>query len=510
MRTLAGRCALAVAVVFLAVGCRPELDFDVDGRQSQIDRVVVTASVDAAGVVHVEQRYVFASDEGGTVALPDLASGFAAIPGATNVTVDGEPATPSGGTFQAELRIVKQRATVAYDLSGTVQRYADIAVLDLVVLKSPSDASRQDPDVSLSGTVTFPEGAPGVIEPHLHGGRDRKVSVEGSTVRFSDLAPIWMPRHELNVAVPAALMPFVEPIPIPFIDQFHLAESIRDTADATTESTLGTIDTQSEVARWVLTGVAFGLPAIFWLLVVKALLIRLRDRRRVVGDVPKELSDPPSDADPAIVAVLEGEGRPAREAVAGTILAMAARKSVDIHAYGDRLVVKVPLTTMGADCSEQIVLAALREHATPEGVIEGPPIWGSSTRWWRTYRRDAVKRAGDAGMVTRWMPLLPLSGALTTTGVGIGIFFFTEPVVYTAIVIGVQVVAWIVSFVSGWTLTDAGWRNRALWHSFARYIRTQGKLDKDVGPEGVVVWGPYLVYGAVLGEAQGAAVPLTP
>jgi hypothetical protein len=113
-------------------------------------------------------------------------------------------------------------------------------------------------------------------------------------------------------------------------------------------------------------------------------------------------------------------------------------------------------------------------------------------------------------MVTRWMPLLPLSGALTTTGVGIGVFFFTEPVVYTAIVMSVQVIAWVVSFVSGWTLTDAGWRNRALWHSFARYIRHQGRIDKDVGPEGVVAWGPYLVYGSVLGEAHGAASPLTP
>ncbi|MBM3670622.1 MAG: DUF2207 domain-containing protein [Actinobacteria bacterium] len=121
-----------------------------------------------------------------------------------------------------------------------------------------------------------------------------------------------------------------------------------------------------------------------------------------------------------------------------------------------------------------------------------------------------MKRAREQGLVTRWMPLLPLTGALSTTGVGAGIFFFTEPVVYVGIVMGVQVVAWVVSFFSGWTLTDAGWRQRALWLGFARYIRRYGEIDKDVGPEGVVVWGPYLVYGAVLGEANGASRPLTP
>jgi hypothetical protein len=173
-------------------------------------------------------------------------------------------------------------------------------------------------------------------------------------------------------------------------------------------------------------------------------------------------------------------------------------------------VVSGTFTTMATNGSEQIVLYELRKRATPEGVIEGRPVWEGSTSWWSGFRRDAVKRAREQGLATRWLPLVPFSGALTTTGVGAGFFFFTNPTVYVAIVMSVQVIAWVVSFVSGWTLTDAGWRQRALWHSFARYIRKQGKLDKDVGPEGVVVWGPYLVYGSVLGEADGAARPLTP
>ncbi|MBM3670623.1 MAG: hypothetical protein FJW86_00295 [Actinobacteria bacterium] len=57
MRGLAGRIALGVALLLLAVGCRPEIEFDVDGRQSQIDRVRVAITLDVAGGIHVEQRY---------------------------------------------------------------------------------------------------------------------------------------------------------------------------------------------------------------------------------------------------------------------------------------------------------------------------------------------------------------------------------------------------------------------------------------------------------------------
>ena len=68
----------------------------------------------------------------------------------------------------------------------------------------------------------------------------------------------------------------------------------------------------------------------------------------------------------------------------------------------------------------------------------------------------------------------------------------------------------MISFVSGYTLTNKGWRQRALWRSFARYIHDHSEIDKAVGPAGVVVWGPYLAYGSVLGEAHAAARPLTP
>ena len=507
---------LVLGVLVLA-GCRPEIELDLDGRQSEIDAVAVTATLTPDGGVHVEQRYRFASDEGGTIAFPkslvdeSLAPpALDAVGGIRNVTLDGQPATPTQGTFKPELRVRAKRATVTYDEVGAADRYADVGIVRLDVLSSPEDATRQDPDVDLSGMLVLPAGAPGPVDAHLHGGRDRTVAVAGSTVTFSAQAPIWQPSHSLDVAFPESWLAAMTPTPIAFAGPFATEQAARDLTDTTTESTLGGLDNQAELGRWILTAVAFGLPAIFWTIVLVGLVRRLRERKRVVGNVPDHLSDPPTAVDPAIVAVLDGEGRPAKTAVAGTVLDLARRTAIDLREYGDKVVIKVPLETMGVNESEQLVLNELRALATAEGVLEGTRIWKQPTRWWRAYRRDLVRRARGMGLVERWMPFASLSGALITTGVGMSVFFFTQPVVYFAMVFGAIIVGYIISFVSGYTLTNKGWRQRALWRSFARYIHDHGEIDKAVGPAGVVVWGPYLTYGAVLDEASAAARPLTP
>jgi hypothetical protein len=50
---------------------------------------------------------------------------------------------------------------------------------------------------------------------------------------------------------------------------------------------------------------------------------------------------------------------------------------------------------------------------------------------------------------------------------------------------------------------------RARWAAFARFLRKEGSVH-DVGAAGVVMWGPNLSYGVVLGEAPKAARELTP
>ena len=252
--------------MLVLAGCRPEVELDLDGRQSEIDAVAVAATLAPDGLVHVEARYRFASDEGGTLALPkDLIDdslppeAVDAVGGIRNVTLDGRPLTPTQGTLQPELRVRARHATIAYDEVGAADRYADIAVVRLDVLPSPENASRQDPDVDLSGTLTLPEGAPGPVDAHLHGGRDRTVAAAGSTVTFSAQAPIWQPSRSLDVAFPESWLAAMAPTPIAFAAPFATEQAARDQSDTTTESTLGGLDDQAELGRWILTAVAFGL-----------------------------------------------------------------------------------------------------------------------------------------------------------------------------------------------------------------------------------------------------------
>lgn len=67
----------------------------------------------------------------------------------------------------------------------------------------------------------------------------------------------------------------------------------------------------------------------------------------------------------------------------------------------------------------------------------------------------------------------------------------------------------VLMLLGGYGLTKQGRRARELWKAFGEYVEHNGELG-DVGPQGVTIWGPYLVYGAVLGKAPHAAKPLTP
>jgi hypothetical protein len=208
--------------------------------------------------------------------------------------------------------------------------------------------------------------------------------------------------------------------------------------------------------------------------------------------------------------VLEGNATPERDAVAGTLLALARRKVIGMDEYGpDRLVITVPPAGTADDECEQIVLDALRAEADGGDAIEGPPVWRKPTRWWRGYKRAAIGRAREAGYVVSVLPFISISGAVVTTAVGVAIYNFSRPWVMVVAIFAAQFLAVALWFVSGRDLSKSGRRQRALWRAFARYIHDHGELA-DVGPSGVAIWGPYAVYGVVLGEADDAARVLTP
>ena len=237
---------------------------------------------------------------------------------------------------------------MTYDVTGAVERFPDIAVLDLAVLPSPEDASRQDPDVDLRGTVRFSgEVASEAVQPHLFGGRDRDIAVEGGEVRFSSRAPIWAPGNAVYVGFPPELVPDMTAFDNLYASQFTDNARVREQVSDQTEATLDSVDDTNRIGRWIVAGVAIGLPAIFLVrMVIHILAIKIAQRREV-SDVPDELSQPPTADDPAVVGVLWAQGKPDERAVAGTMLGLAQRKAVSVEEYGERLVVRVPLMTTG-------------------------------------------------------------------------------------------------------------------------------------------------------------------
>lgn len=552
MRRRFATCFGAAVLVVLA-GCSTTVDYG-DGsgeRSSQIDRVVLDADVRPNGTVQVSERVTFAGDDGGTIALggSSLGAGLAQIPitlppgitipdielppGVTlppgitipripglpqgvagaevaNVAVDGAPAQPTTTAFGAqELEISKREATVTFDVAGAVEHFPDIAVLDLPALPSPEDASRQDPDVELSGTITFPgEVGAESVEAHLLGGRDREIAVEGGRVRFSSRAPIWAPGNSLYIGFPPVLVPEATQFDNLYAPTFTENARVREENSRMTEDVLTSVDDTNRIGRWIVTGIAIALPAIFFLRMLIHLLAIKVAQRREVSDVPDELSQPPTNDDPAVVGVLWSEGKPEERAVAGTMLALAHRKAISIDEYGERLVVRVPLMETGERETEALVLHGLRENATPDGVIEGPPIWRSFPQW-RAYRRAALKDAARTGYITRTFRLVDLNGFLVVSVVGLGLYFSLNPALYAPLVIGATVIGTVFTLIAGYGLNQRGRRARALWKAFGEYVEHNAEF-KDVGPQGVAIWGPYLVYGAVLGEAKTAARPLTP
>lgn len=253
--------------------------------------------------------------------------------------------------------------------------------------------------------------------------------------------------------------------------------------------------------------VVLGVPALVIYVVVMAR--RLGQRTDVTAGIPQELPEPPGDDDPALVGVLVGDGTPRRRAVAGVVLGLAARKALTIDERGDRIVIGLEDRAGLATPAEALVLAQLRERADGEGRIVGPPIWEGRVPWWRAFVRDARGRAMSVGLVDSQIPLVGTMLVMVLVGTSLALVFFWRIPVFVGLILLVNGLPHLLARASGYRLTDEGRRRKAAWLAFGRFLRAQGSL-RDVGPAGVVVWGPNLVYGAVLGQAERAARPLTP
>ncbi len=247
-----------------------------------------------------------------------------------------------------------------------------------------------------------------------------------------------------------------------------------------------------------------------WFFYGRSLLRRARARRIAVAgaDAPRELTEPPGHDDPAVVAVVVGKGEPSGRAVAATVLGLAARDVIDVQEYGDKVVIDIRANAAAANATDQLVLDALRARADNTGAVAGPPIW-DDVSWWRDYVRDARGRAIAGGLVEQRIPLVGLMLVCVLTATGLALIFFWYIAAFVGLILLANGLPHLIARASGFRLSAAGVASRAQWIAFGRCLHGHESLH-DVGPAGVAIWGPNLVYGVLVGAGDMAARALSP
>lgn len=308
------------------------------------------------------------------------------------------------------------------------------------------------------------------------------------TVTVSRGTPLWWPIAFLFTAVGLGLI----------VAGFTVIEPVNDVPNA-------------DFGNVILYIVAAALVIPAWAIAILSFLRKLvrGGAPAAVESVPDELPEPPGKEGADLVALLLGEGKPRRRAVAGTVLELAARNVIEIEEHGDKVVIRIKDRAAGSTESEQLVLEALRDRVGPEGEVVGPPFWPDRIGWWPAYVRDARKRAMQAGILTTRIPYVGLLLLFIFTAVGFSLVFFWRIPVFVGSILFANGFPHLLARASGYKISDAAEVGAEKWRAFGRYLRAQGSFE-NVGPAGVAIWGPNLAYGAVLGVARKASRPLTP
>jgi hypothetical protein len=229
--------------------------------------------------------------------------------------------------------------------------------------------------------------------------------------------------------------------------------------------------------------------------------------------VPDELEEPPrdhpGDDDPAIVAVVVGEGQPSSRAVAATVLGLADRGALDLTEHGDRVVLSIDSGAAPRTEAERLVLDDLRGRADGRGDVVGPPIWPDQPSWWRAFRRDARDRALAAQLIEPRIPFTKLAMVLMVVLGAIAMLSFWRVLPFVGAILLANGLTHGLARTGGYRLAAAGRLARRRWLAFGRYLERQGSL-RDVGPAAVAVWGPNLAFGVLLGQADRVADVLSP
>jgi hypothetical protein len=227
------------------------------------------------------------------------------------------------------------------------------------------------------------------------------------------------------------------------------------------------------------------------------------------GPATMELRDEP----PAVVNLLVHELQLTPDAVAATILDLAARRYLEIFEVGETSRLRL---RRGGDgtllAHERQLLDVARSAADHDGVVAVAALTAAlgpgSVRTWGLFSAAVRAAAVRAGLVHARRGGKGVSGpsVALATAVSLGCFVMVPPLwILVGVLWPVTLVAGIVVLVRGHgqMLTPEGRRAAAHWLGVRRFLDEQDNLD-DLPPGAVAVWDRYLAYGAATGQSHAA------
>ena len=461
-----------------------------------------TAQVEPTGDVDMSLTVEYPNDDGGSLRL-----GAPTLGQVTDVRLRTIPRTATGE--HVDLDVQDRGAVIDWVVHGEVERYADAAIVTIRLWTPPQHVSGHDQRVPVTGVVFIPAAPIGKVRWHgasPAGTRVEKI-VSGNAINFSGEIGTAT-TSELTFLLPSDSVPNAPLLAgASRVASYESRQAPLDDADARIAGDLRNDKRREDLFAglyWGAVGLEIAVPFLITLL---ALARTASVRRRATEGVPDELSDPPSDLDPAVVSLLHADGQDiGNEAIAATILDLGDRHALDIEGItSERYTIRVKGSS--SQPGEEELLAALAHHAGPGGVLTGPPLGLSKDDvWWGTLRNDVVAIARTEGLLRRRYR----SGVWITAVVALA--FTTLPLYARSpeTVVGGLVVGTILAslpFIGGYVLTPEGHRERARWEAYRRHLLA-GDLG-DVGVPGIVVWEQALVYGAALGVAAQVIGDLT-
>ena len=301
-------------------------------------------------------------------------------------------ATSSGryGTVQSHNSL-----TVTYERVGAVTRYSDGVIVDFAGLDSADNALFPCPacylgvegygNTSITGALFADDlteariAISGVDQLHT-GEDDGALRFVGAMIGSYEAGMIaWLPVAGAPDAPTESAVPGAA--------TGETAAQVWDATRAAADDPLREASSGPPIGR---IAAALILSAM-WVLLVAWIVYRIAAARRTLAeDRPDTAVDrdaafsPPSDLEPALVAVVVGDAGPGeRSAVAATLLGLAHRGVIRIDGIdSERYTLTIPPGARGATTFEEAALSELRPQGmvTATATLTGPPLWGGSGR----------------------------------------------------------------------------------------------------------------------------------